>query len=370
MKGPNRDGVHPFSGRIVFGAGTVDRVPEELETLECARVLVIAGGPAADVGAWIAGALGRRAAGHLTRVGQYVPENLAAQAVATAKAAGADGLCSVGGGSATGLPKRGAQSRRRRRSQRRAVRRLPRRQLARRRGNGAASPLCHVWEAGYRLVHAEVHADLLPRTVAHDRALYEAREPLGLPDMAKLADEGARAFRNVGQDEMIDRLRHDRDRMLGIAAELTDEEWSGLMVPHKYMGPLPACFYPIFQVVDYSVHSWDIREGTGHGHGLGGEAADLLVPVCLILWQYTCELTGVDPFTIGLRITSGHNAGDTRAAVSGEGISFEPGDVDDLPTMELDPGSFVLTAYGRANAGTFRGDRSPLDRFANLFFRI
>lgn len=241
----------------------------------------------------------------------------------------------------------------------------------------ASDPL--VWEAPTGAGHWQVRdviGHLVDTTEAYFRSFdaargrAEAREPLGLRDMAKLADEGARAFRNVGQDEMIDRLRRDRDQMLAIAAELTDEEWSGLMVPHKYMGPLPACFYPIFQVVDYSVHSWDIREGTGRGHGLEGDAADLLVPVCVILWQYTCDVTGVEPFTIGIRITSGPNAGDTRASVSSDGISFEAGDVDGLPTMELDPGSFVLTAYGRTNAGTFRGDRRPLDRFANLFFRI
>ena len=29
------------------------------------------------------------------------------------------------------------------------------------------------------------------------------------------------------------------------------------------MGPLPAFFYPAFQLMDYGVHSWDIRQGTG-----------------------------------------------------------------------------------------------------------
>ena len=34
--------------------------------------------------------------------------------------------------------------------------------------------------------------------------------------------------------------------------------------------------------------------------------------------------------------------------------------LDDLPVLEFDPGSFVLTAFGRSNAGTIRGDaRSP-----------
>jgi hypothetical protein len=170
---------------------------------------------------------------------------------------------------------------------------------------------------------------------------------------------------------MLDRLRSDRDRMLGIAAELTDDEWAGLMVPHKYMGPLPAAFYPIFQVVDYTVHTWDIREGTGSAHAIDGDAADLLVPLCFVLWQSTCDPAGIAPFTLGVRITSGHNAGDSRATVGAEGITFEAGNADDLPNMiEFDPASFVLTAYGRTNAGTYRGDRDLLDRFCNLFFRI
>jgi maleylacetate reductase len=91
--------------RVVFGAGSVARVPDELAALGCRRVLVLAGGAAAGIGAAIAAALGERGAGHVDRVAQHVPTEVAAAAVAAASAAGADGLCSVGGGSATGLAK-------------------------------------------------------------------------------------------------------------------------------------------------------------------------------------------------------------------------------------------------------------------------
>lgn len=196
-------------------------------------------------------------------------------------------------------------------------------------------------------------------------------DPLGLADMARHVDDGALALRAMPRAELLDRLRAARERMFGIASGLTDDEWGSLLVPHKYMGPLPAAFYPIFQVVDYTVHSWDLREGSGRSHGLDGEAADLLVPLCFILWQNTCAVDGVEPFTLGVRITSGAHAGGTRVAVTGDGMSFTPGAVDDLPdVIEFDPASFVLTAYGRANAGTYRGDRRLLDRFCNLFFRI
>jgi uncharacterized protein (TIGR03083 family) len=227
------------------------------------------------------------------------------------------------------------------------------------------------WQVGDVIGHLVDTTEAYFRSFDAARGRAEAWQPLGLRDMAKHVDEGARTFRDTPQQELVDRLRGDLDRMLTIAGELTDEEWSGLMVPHKYMGPLPAAFYPIFQVVDYTVHSWDIREGTGRAHAIDGDAADLLVPLCFILWQSTCELAGTEPFTLGIRIISGHNAGDTRAAVTADGITFEPGGIDDLPaSIEYDPASFVLTSYGRTNAGTYRGDRELLDRFCNLFFRI
>jgi uncharacterized protein (TIGR03083 family) len=241
----------------------------------------------------------------------------------------------------------------------------------------AADP--DVWQAPTGAGHWQVRdviGHLVDTTEAYFTSFDAARgnatvpDPLGLVDMAKYVDAGAQALRSVPQAELLDRLRADRERMLGIIGELTDEEWAGLMVPHKYMGPIPAAFYPIFQVVDYTVHSWDIRQGSGRNHGLDGDAADLLVPLCFGLWQFTCDLSGVEPFTIGVRITSGNNAGGQRAAVTGEGLTFTPGSVDDLPVIEFDPASFVLTAYGRANAGTYRGDRAALEQFCNLFFRI
>lgn len=199
----------------------------------------------------------------------------------------------------------------------------------------------------------------------------EAPEPLGVRDMSTYVDEGARAFRGTSQAELLERLEGDLERMLGIAAELTDEEWSGLMAPHKYMGPLPAAFYPLFQLVDYSVHSWDIREGTGRGHALDADSADLLVPLALILWQATSEVPpDTEPYSVGVAV-SGHNAGRHRVTIGPEGVQVEDGDVEDLPAwLEFDPADLVLTAYGRINGGSVHGDRELAERFLNSFFRI
>ena len=136
------------------------------------------------------------------------------------------------------------------------------------------------------------------------------------------------------------------------------------------MGPLPAFFYPAFQLMDYGVHSWDVREGTGRAHALQGEVGDLLTPFMFVLWKYTVAAAEAEPGEIGIRVTSGPNAGDTRVSFGSGGMDYAPGDVSDLTVIEFDPASFVLTAFGRCNAGAIRGDRAVADRFLNLFFRI
>jgi uncharacterized protein (TIGR03083 family) len=197
-----------------------------------------------------------------------------------------------------------------------------------------------------------------------------APDPLGVRGMDKHVDEGALALRTVPQGELLSRLEKDRAQMLGMIEDLDAEAWGGFMVPHKYMGPLPAFFYPVAQLVDYTVHSWDIRQGAGGSHAMDGDAADLLVPFCFIVWQSTADCGGIEPYSIGVRV-SGNSGGDTRVSVSTDGVALEPGDLEDLPlVLEFDPASFVLTAMGRINGGSARGDTALAERFCNLFFRI
>jgi len=196
-------------------------------------------------------------------------------------------------------------------------------------------------------------------------------QPYGLPGMGERANAQATAFRDVPQDELLARLRADLERMLGMLGDLGPDEWTDLIVPHYYMGPLPAYFFAAGQLMDYAVHSWDIRQGTGRAHGLPGDAADLLVPFMFVLWQSTVRADAdLTPFQVGIRVT-GRNAGDFRISVSDKGMSYEKGGVEDLPTViDFDAGSLVLTTFGRSNSGTVRGDLAVADRYLNLFFSI
>ncbi len=199
----------------------------------------------------------------------------------------------------------------------------------------------------------------------------EQRPVHGLPAMAHLANEGAIALRDVAPDELLDRLRKDQRQMSTMLAALGPEEWTGMMVTHPYMGPVPAFFYAGGQLMDYGVHSWDIREGTGRAHALSADAADLLVPFMFALWQGTVrEDRDTSPFEIGIRV-SGRNAADYRVSVDDKGMTYQQADIDDVPAIiDFDPASLVLTTFGRTNAGTVTGDPAVAERYLNLFFRI
>jgi len=67
----------------------------------------------------------------------------------------------------------------------------------------------------------------------------------------------------------------------------------------------------------------------------------------------------------------GRNAQDYLVNITVDGLSYAQEDVSGLPAViEFDPGTLVLTAFGRVNAGTIRGDRAVADQFLNSFFRI
>jgi uncharacterized protein (TIGR03083 family) len=199
----------------------------------------------------------------------------------------------------------------------------------------------------------------------------QKREAYGLAGMGARANTEATRFRENSQAEMMERIRTDLDKMMGILEPIGPDEWDSFIVDHFYMGPVPAFFFAAGQLMDYAVHSWDIREGAGPAHGLNADAADLLVPFMFALWQGTIRPDAdLTPFALGIRV-GGHNGGDYRISVGEGGMTYEQADVDDLPTViEFDPGSLVLTTFGRSNSGSVRGDPAVADRYLNLFFRI
>jgi maleylacetate reductase len=88
--------------RIVFGAGTFERLADELEDR---RWLIVHGGSQAAAAGRLGERLGERCAGTFGEVRRHVPAELADRARAHFAELGGDGLVAIGGGSAIGLAK-------------------------------------------------------------------------------------------------------------------------------------------------------------------------------------------------------------------------------------------------------------------------
>jgi uncharacterized protein (TIGR03083 family) len=193
-----------------------------------------------------------------------------------------------------------------------------------------------------------------------------------LTEMAQKANQYALEFRKVPREELLARLHDAFGRAMKMFEEVDEQDWGSFMVTHAYMGPLPAFFYPIGQLMDYGVHGWDVREGLEMRHFMDPDAADLLVPFMFILWQATTDTSRLegDDLDVAIKV-SGRNGGTYRVKVSPEGMAYEPGSAEGAQVViEFDPASLVLTAFGRARSGTPYGDQDAARRFAGLFFRI
>ena len=203
----------------------------------------------------------------------------------------------------------------------------------------------------------------------------EAADALGLRVMSERLNENAQTFRSLPHEEAIARLKADLDKMLAIFDALTADEWANVLVTHPYMGPLPMLFYPAFQVMDYGVHTWDMKWGLGDKDGkLDERTAGILVPYMFILMQYTVDQEIAKRIDIEFSIkVDGEWGGQWRVRVK-DGI-FIYKTVDNLEDVQAvfhfnDVSDFVLTTYQRFPGGETSGDLKVIDEIRHLFFRI
>lgn len=90
---------------VLFGSGKSAATAEAMERLGVSRAFVLSTPQQADDALAIAAELGGRAAGTFTRAAMHTPVTVSEEAVVAARAAGADCVIALGGGSTTGLGK-------------------------------------------------------------------------------------------------------------------------------------------------------------------------------------------------------------------------------------------------------------------------
>jgi maleylacetate reductase len=91
--------------RVVFGHGTLAQVPDEVARLGHSRALVLSTPHQKAEAEALAARLGDKAAGVFAGAAMHTPVEVTEEAVAAFRAAGADCVVSLGGGSTTGLGK-------------------------------------------------------------------------------------------------------------------------------------------------------------------------------------------------------------------------------------------------------------------------
>jgi uncharacterized protein (TIGR03083 family) len=203
----------------------------------------------------------------------------------------------------------------------------------------------------------------------------EPADALGLLVMGEKLNEHAQAFRSLPREEPIARLKADSDKMLAIFDSLTAEEWGGFNVTHPYMGPLPTLFYPAFHVMDYGVHTWDMKWGLGQKDAkLDERTAGVLVPYMFILMQVTVDQESARDIdaVFGVKV-DGEWGGQWRVTVKDGTYTYEPADnLDGVQALFhfKDASDFVLTTFQRFPGGETSGDPKVIDQVRHLFFRI
>jgi maleylacetate reductase len=188
--------------RVVFGAGCLQLLPQEMDALGARRALVLSTPEQRDSAERVAALLGERAAGVFDRAVMHVPIETAREARAVAQQLGADCAVAIGGGSTTGLGKAIALESG-----------LPILAIPTTYAGSEMTPIYGITEAGLKKTGRD--ARVLPRTVLYDPEL-SLQLPLGLtvtsafnaiahaveglyaadgnPIMSLMAEEGVRAL--------------------------------------------------------------------------------------------------------------------------------------------------------------------------------
>jgi uncharacterized protein (TIGR03083 family) len=240
--------------------------------------------------------------------------------------------------------------------------------------NWSVQTRCTEWEVRDLVGHMiDVTEGYLSRWQVASKG--ETAGALGLAIMGETLNDHALEFRSLSRDQALARLKDDLAKMMAIFDALTPEEWTGFMVTHPYMGPVPAGFYPAFHIMDYGIHPYDVEYGLGNKLAELDEAtAGVLIPYCHIIMQYTVDqesARGLD-CVYGIDV-SGPWGGRWRVTVKDGTWQATPEEGDFAGCDALwryTPSDFVLTVFGRFPGGAATGDPDVIERVRRLFFRF
>lgn len=231
---------------------------------------------------------------------------------------------------------------------------------------------CELWEvrdmAGHLLDAAYCYLGYF-KQAEHG---WPTEEPRGMRAYGDALGYSALEYRSVYRWEVLGRLEACTELLFSYFDRLGEDEWGGKLVPHRWVGPVPAFMMAAFQLMDYSVHNWDLRTALGKDAFVDHEASDTLVPFMFGLMQicFAPELAeGVD-LTIDVQISTSADEHWTVQVRDGQ-LTYQPGKPEKPDaTFSFPCHEFCLDVYQRLQGGTASGDQNAIGTFRKLFFTI
>ena len=206
-----------------------------------------------------------------------------------------------------------------------------------------------------------------------ERNGYPVGEPLGMRSYSEALEKTAFHFADDDKWELLARLDAQVQALFAEFDALTEDEWAGRLIPHRFVGPVPAFMMATFQLMDYSVHNWDFETALGRPARVQDESAETLVPYMFGLWNlcFDPELATDFDAVVGVEITSAAVPDHWTVTIADGTFTFASGAPESADaTFRFTASDFCLDAYQREQRGEATGAPQVIEKFRRLFFTV
>lgn len=201
---------------------------------------------------------------------------------------------------------------------------------------------------------------------------WPTEEPAGMRAYGEALGHSALEYRDTYRWQVLGRLDAVTDQLFAYFDALDEDQWTNHLVPHHYVGPVPAFMMATFQLMDYSVHNWDLRVALGKPAYVDEESSNVLVPFMFSLFQlcFAPERAENVDLTFEMIITTPVRESWTLRISDGE-CTYQYGAPESADaTFEFKCNEFCLDAYQRLQGGDATGDEAAIATLRSLFFTV
>jgi uncharacterized protein (TIGR03083 family) len=229
----------------------------------------------------------------------------------------------------------------------------------------APSP-CEEWEVRDVIGHmVDVAESYLGYFTLAEKG-WDAGEPLGWGAYPKALSSCAQSYRRLPRLELLARLEGLSEPLFAKLEALDANQWATMLIPHRYGGPLPPFVMAVFQLIDYAVHSWDVRVATGGDDGISYETSQPLVPFAFTVYNFLFDAAKAAGQDVTLQYDVEHPDGSlepwTVAIQQGQLVVAPGAPEGPEAVLRLTPTELLLRVF-RQQSCAVSGDEDAAIRF-------